>query len=64
MHKAEDLNDDQRVNSADARIALRIAARIETADEKLVARMDVDGDCKPTSADARAILRMAARLEG
>ena len=58
-----DLNGDGKVTSADARIALRIAAKLETASSAKKKSGDVNGDGKITSADARKILRVAARLE-
>ncbi|MBR1811639.1 MAG: dockerin type I repeat-containing protein [Clostridia bacterium] len=58
-----DLNGDGKVNSADARIALRIAARLETASEIQKQVGDVNHDGRINSADARMILRVAARLD-
>ncbi|MBQ6018757.1 MAG: ABC transporter substrate-binding protein [Clostridia bacterium] len=60
-----DLTGDGKVKSADARIALRIAARLETAekDSPEFKAADVDGDGKIKSSDARMILRVAAKLE-
>ena len=52
-----------KVNSADARRALRSAARLETlADPYDAARADLDCDGKVSSSDAREILRIAARI--
>ncbi|MBR1810313.1 MAG: hypothetical protein IJ766_01525 [Clostridia bacterium] len=57
-----DLNGDGKVNSVDARTALRMAARLYegTAEEKIAC--DVNADGKVTSADARLILCVAARI--
>ena len=58
-----DVNGDGKINSSDARLALRAAAKIEkltALQEKLA---DVSGDGKVKSGDARTILRIAAKLE-
>ena len=58
-----DLNCDGKVNSVDARIALRAAARLQmlTVFQKQLG--DVNGDGKVNSVDARLVLRIAARLD-
>lgn len=58
-----DVNMDGKVNSSDARLALRASAKLEelTADQRRSA--DVDEDGKVTSIDARTILRIAAKIE-
>ncbi|MBR1811093.1 MAG: hypothetical protein IJ766_05515, partial [Clostridia bacterium] len=58
-----DLNGDGRVNSADARIALRISARLDSATDNQLLAGDTNTDHKISSADARKILRVAARLD-
>jgi len=63
MPAMADLDGDGAVTAADARIALRIAIRLQEADDALKAAADVDGDGKVTAADARLILRMAVGLE-
>lgn len=60
-----DVNLDGKVNAADARLALRIAARLERypdAGEVAFVNNDVNGDGVLTSADARIILRVSAGL--
>lgn len=59
---AGDINKNGTVTAADARLALRAAARLVEYDgiEKLAA--DVDKDGKITASDARQILRVAAML--
>ena len=60
-----DVNLDGKVNAADARLALRIAARLEKypeAGEIAFVNNDVNGDGVLTSADARIILRVSAGL--
>jgi len=59
-----DLNGDGLVSAADARLALRISAKLEekaTAAQK--AAGDIDGDGTVIALDARTILRVAARLQ-
>ena len=58
-----DVDGSGRVNSSDARLALRAAARMETLTAEQFAAADVDGSGKVNSADARRILRAAARIE-
>ena len=58
-----DVDGSGKVNSSDARKALRAAARIETLTDEQFAAADVDGSGKVNSADARKILRAAAKLE-
>ena len=59
---AGDINKNGTVTAADARLALRAAARLDEYEgiEKLAA--DVDKDGKITASDARQILRVAAML--
>ena len=59
-----DINTDGTVNSQDARIALRAAAKLVALDEAQTARGDMNGDGKVNSVDARILLRMAANLAG
>ncbi len=61
--KMGDIDIDDEVTAADARLALRAAVGLEnfTNEEKL--RADVDGDMAITAADARLILRAAVDLE-
>ncbi|MBQ6018534.1 MAG: InlB B-repeat-containing protein, partial [Clostridia bacterium] len=61
--KLGDVNNDGRVNSTDARLALRAAARIEALADEDFPYADVDFDGKIKSSDARKILRAAARIE-
>ena len=58
-----DVNGDGKVNSADARMALRAAVKLETLDETKIKAADVDGNGKITSSDARKILRVAVKLD-
>ena len=54
---------DGKINSADARLALRAAAKVETLTETQTLLADVSDDGKVKAADARTILRIAAKLE-
>lgn len=58
-----DLNGDGKVNSSDARIALRAAAKLEGLTDAQKKAGDTDGDGDVDSADARNILRKAGKLE-
>lgn len=55
-----DLNGDGKVTAADARIALRIASKMQKPTAVQLKTGDINGDGKITAADARMILRMAA----
>lgn len=52
-----------RITAADARLALRIAARIDRPDAETLSRADIDRSGKVDSVDARIILRVAAKLQ-
>ena len=58
-----DLNNDNRITAADARIALRFSARLETPTDSEKLAADVNKDLRVTAADARLILRVAAHLD-
>ena len=60
-----DVNSDGKITAADARLALRLSAGLETIDKLKVeiSVIDYNGDGKITAADARKILRKAAGLE-
>ncbi len=59
-----DVDGDGRVSAADARITLRLSAKIASAGTVGVTLYaDANGDGKVTAADARIILRYSAKLE-
>lgn len=58
-----DLNGDDNVTAADARIALRISAQIDTATQEILVVADTNSDGIITAADARKILRVSASLD-
>ena len=61
--KMGDLDGDGRITAADARIALRISARLENPTKAQMEVGDLNKDGKITADEARAILRFAARLD-
>ena len=63
-YRLGNLNGDDEITAADARLALRIAAKLEpVTDSKMFIVADVNVDGVITSADARKILRVAAKLD-
>ena len=58
-----DIDLDESVTAADARLALRAAVNLEDLDALLEKLADADGDHTVSSSDARLILRAAVRLE-
>lgn len=58
-----DVNGDGKIKLADARLALRIVARLENATEAQIKAADLNGDGKVTAKEVRRILRYVARLE-
>jgi hypothetical protein len=57
-----DVNFDGKITAADARLALRASAQIETLTSEQFIVADVDGNGKITASDARDILRYSALL--
>ena len=62
-YKLGDVNGDGRVNSVDARLVLRVAARLDTFNAIQQRVGDINKDGRVNSVDARRVLRAAARLE-
>lgn len=58
-----DVNLDGKVNTSDARLALRGAATLETLTDQQVLAADVNKNGKVDTSDARKILRVAANLD-
>ena len=58
-----DMNSDGKITAADARILLRISARLEPSDDSIIKKGDINNDGKITAADARKIIRVAAKVE-
>lgn len=57
-----DVSADGKVTAADARLALRASANLETLSDVFLLAADVNGDGSVSAADARLILRKSARL--
>ncbi len=57
-----DINNDGNITASDARIILRISAKLITPSNDVYKAADVNFDNKVTSQDARAVLRLAAKL--
>lgn len=58
-----DIDGNGEVTAADARLALRYSAKLDTLGDVFKAAADINGDANITAADARAILRVAAKLD-
>ena len=58
-----DINGDSKVTAADARLALRAAAKLEKLNTIQIYAADIDGREGITAADARLILRKAAKID-
>ena len=58
-----DIDGNGKITAADARLALRASAKIDTIDGVYAFAADATGDDKITAMDARTILRKAAGLE-
>lgn len=63
LYSAGDLSGDGKVQAKDARLALRIAAKVESCNEKQLSAGDIDKNGKIDASDARKILRFAASLD-
>ena len=57
------MNGDGKLTAMDARLVLRIAARLDTPDEIQTIAADFDSSGKITASDARLVLRKAAKLD-
>ena len=58
-----DVNTDGVITASDARLALRMSAKLEISSELQQELADIDNNDIVTAADARTILRKAAKLE-
>ena len=58
-----DANGDNKITAADARLILRMAAKLETSSDAEIAYLDINGDKKITAADARIALRISAKID-
>ncbi len=57
-----DVDGNRKINAMDARMALRIAAKLDSAEGINILNIDADGDGKISASDARMILRVSAQL--
>lgn len=58
-----DVNGDGEITAKDARLALRISAKLDVPTAVQKAAADVNGDGDVTAKDARSILRVSAKLD-
>ncbi len=58
-----DVNRDGKITAADARLALRISAKLDIPDSITFVIADVNKDGEITAVDARKILRVSARID-
>lgn len=58
-----DINGDGKITASDARIVLRVSAKLEEKTEIITKYGDINSDGKVSAADARKILRVSAKLE-
>ena len=58
-----DASPDGKITASDARVVLRIAAKLENPDEVTKESADINSDGKVTSSEARSVLRFAAKLD-
>ena len=61
--RSGDINGDNKITSADARLILRISANISKCSNVTMLHADADGNGKVSAGDARAVLRVAAHLD-
>ena len=58
-----DIDGNGKINATDARLILRIAAKLDSATDTKLLAGDLNGDGKISAGEARSALRFAARLE-
>ncbi|MBR5234265.1 MAG: leucine-rich repeat protein [Clostridia bacterium] len=58
-----DVSQDGKLSAADARLALRISAKLDVGTDIMLVAADCDGKVKVTASDARVILRVSAKLQ-
>lgn len=58
-----DVNGDNKINASDARLVLRISAKLDIPTDNQLIAADVNEDRRITASDARIILRVSAKLE-
>ena len=63
VYNIGDVNRDGKITAADARLALRISAKLDIPDSITFAIADVNKDGEITAVDARKILRVSAKID-
>ena len=63
VYSLGDVNGDGKITSADARVVLRCAARLEPLSSAQTQAADADRSGKVNSSDARLLLRVASKME-
>ena len=58
-----DVDLDGKITAKDARLALRVSAKLEALDTTRFRAADLNGDGKVTASEARTILRVSAKLD-
>lgn len=58
-----DVDGNGKVTAADARLVLRVAAKLDSFSSEQTEAGDIDGNGKISASDARAVLRVAAKLD-
>lgn len=61
--KSGDINGDGTITSADARLILRVSAKLSSCSNVTLQYADTDGNEKVTASDARLALRVSAQLD-
>ena len=62
-YRRGDADGNGSVNAKDARLALRVSAKLETLPAAAFSACDLDGNGKISATEARKILRYSAKLE-
>lgn len=58
-----DMDNNNKITAADARLILRIAAKLDVVSNEMLIRADLDNNNKVNAADARKALRIAAKID-
>ena len=58
-----DLDSNKKITASDARLALRLAAKLDSSTRELDVIADVDKNGAVNASDARSILRVTAKLQ-
>ena len=58
-----DMDNNNKITASDARLILRIAAKLDIVSNEMLIRADIDNNNKVNASDARKALRISAKLE-